>query len=405
MADRDHASCDAGARIGARLGRESASDAVGPVETAAGVEDRTGLSPQRIVFRGDGTFLKTLRGRVDAHFAGRRRCGDPRLYRKALVIAVWFAASYGLLLASQSVWTQLMLCVSYALAACALAFNVFHDTHHGAFSCSKRVNAVLGRLTCIVLGPARHFWWQKHHVLHHRFTNIFKWDDDVESRGYLRLSPRQPWRPKYRHQHRFFSLLYALNTLEWFFVKDFVQYFSQRVNPYQPAPAMTRNEKLEFWLCKAAYFGGFVALPFLFLPAPRVVVGLLLFHLVMSLSLTLVFQLAHLTETAEFPVPTGTPITIEDEWAAHQMRTTTNFAMTNPLVNWFTGGLNFQIEHHLFPHISHTHYPDISAIVRRTAREFGLPYNTHHGFVDAVRSHYRMVRELAAEPRRAAAAA
>jgi linoleoyl-CoA desaturase len=299
---------------------------------------------------------------------------------------------------SESVWAQILLGVSYGLAASALGFNVFHDANHGAFSSNPRVNLFLSRLTCTVLGAGRYFWRHKHEVLHHRFTNIFEWDDDVETRGQLRLSPRQPWQPKFRNQHRFFFVFYGVNTMEWFFIKDFVQYYTLRINPHQRIPPMSRADVLEFWASKAIYFAVFAALPFAFLPAWQAVVGLLIFHIVFGLSLTFIFNLAHGVENVDFPVPTGNPATIEEDWAAHQMRTTANFGINNRLLNWFAGGLNFQIEHHLFPYINHTHYPDISGIVQRTASEFGLPYNLYDTYFGAVNSHFRVVRELGMEP-------
>lgn len=349
-----------------------------------------------LVFSGRSAFLANVRERVDAALEGKAAAGDARLHRKAMFIAVWFVGSYTALLLIDNAWMQLVLCVSFAFAASALAFNVFHDANHESFFVSRRANRILAITTCTVLGAARHFWRQKHHVLHHTYPNVYKWDDDVESRGFLRLSPRQPWHPRFRGQHFFFGFLYAFNSLEWFFVKDFVQYVRGRVNPHQAAPPMSVWDHVEFWASKAIYFGIFVVLPFALFPAERVIVGLLVFHATFSITLTFVFQLAHLTDEVAFPIPAGNAI--DDDWAAHQLRTTANFATDNWLANWFTGGLNHQIEHHLFPHISHTHYPDIAPIVQRTADEFGLPYHSFPRVLDAVSGHYRMVRDLSVEP-------
>jgi linoleoyl-CoA desaturase len=353
--------------------------------------------PKRIGFGGTGTFLQTVRTRVDEHLADCPR-SDVRLHRKGALIAVWFIASYGLLLTVRAGWVQLLLCLSYALAAAAWGFNLFHDANHGSFAASRRVNLLVSRLSCLVLGPGRYFWCHKHNALHHRFTNIFAWDDDIETRGHLRLSPRQPWQPKFKNQHRFFFVFYCLSTLEWLCTKDFVQYFTLRLNPYQGIPPMSRGDKWEFWVSKVAYYAVFVALPFAVLPPGRVVAGLLLFHVVLSLWLAFIFNLAHVTEKANFPVPSGSTATIEEEWAAHQLRTTVNFAPNNRLLNWFAGGLNFQIEHHLFPHLSHTHYPAISGIVRLTAQEFGLPYHCYETYFGSVTGHYRVLRECGKEP-------
>jgi linoleoyl-CoA desaturase len=303
--------------------------------------------------------------------------GDVRLRRKGAIIVVWLAASYGMLLA----WRlpspcQVLLCLSYALAACALAFNVFHDANHGAWSERTSTNLALSRMTCIVLGPARFFWRYKHHTLHHRGPNVSKWDDDVESRGFLRLSPQQPWRPRYRYQHRFAFLLYAFNTIEWVFIKDFVQLLTGRLNEHQATPTMSRSDILEFWTCKLAHFAGFVLLPFMFHPALEVLVALGVVHVAMGFILTVVFQLAHLNEHAAFPAAAeGSRSAVDSDWGAHQLLTTMNFATQSRVINWFTGGLNFQIEHHLFPAMSHTYYPEVSAIVRSTVAEFGLPYH------------------------------
>ena len=353
---------------------------------------------ERPNFVGTGAFIKTVHGRVEEYFSSRPRRDDPALFGKASLIGLWFLSSFALLLSVDQVWAQIVLCISYALAASAVGFNIFHDSIHGSFSSSKRVNVLMSSLACMALGVGRYFWWYKHNILHHRFTNIYKWDDDMETRGHLRLSPHQPWETKFKNQQRFFFLLYCFHTLEWLYVKDFVQYFSGRINGFQKFPPMTRGEKLEFWFCKIFHLVVFVGLPFVFLPWVNVLVGMLLFHVILSLALAFVFNLAHEVEKAEFPRLDGAPATIKEEWAAHQMRTTVNFATKNTVLNWYAGGLNFQVEHHLFPHISHAHYPRISEIVERTAKDFGLPYHRYDGYFETVRSHFRVLRHLGVQP-------
>ena len=230
------------------------------------------------------------------------------------------------------------------------------------------------------------------------FTNIHGWDDDLETRGFLRVSPHQPWKPRYRGQHLFAAALYAINAIELVFIKDFTQYFTLRINPYQDMPAMSDIEKVEFWSAKAAYLAIFVVLPFAFLPALHVVVGILIYQLTLGLSLALVFGMAHQVEMVVLPVRQGASSTLYEDWGAHQMRTTVNFATLSRGWNWFSGGLNHQIEHHLFPGTSHTHYPAMGAVVRRTALEFGLPYNHFDTYGEALHSHYRLLRTLSAKP-------
>jgi linoleoyl-CoA desaturase len=347
-----------------------------------------------IRFSADGGFFRTVRARVYGHLGTRAHVGDPRLWNKAVLIAVWFVVSYFAVLSAEGTVKQVLSCISLGVAAAALGLNIFHDANHGSFSANPRINLLLSLLTSALLGASRIFWHYKHHVLHHRFTNIHRWDDDVESRGFLRMSPQQNGEKRYRYQHYFFLVLYAFNTLEWFFVKDFVQYFTLRLNRYQQLSPLSWMECCEFWFCKSIYITLFCAVPFLVYDPARALLGLLLFHVTLSLPLTLVFNLAHATEKVDFPEPIGNPPEIADEWAAHELRTTSNFGTRSQVLNWVAGGLNFQIEHHLFPRICHTYYPDISDLVRCTAAEFGLPYHHYETYFSALRSHYYFLRRL-----------
>jgi linoleoyl-CoA desaturase len=181
-------------------------------------------------------------------------------------------------------------------------------------------------------------------------------------------------------------------------VKDFVQYFTLRMNARQCIPAMSKAQKIEFWAAKSIYLTVFIAMPIALLPASHVVVGFLIYQATLGLSLALVFGMAHQVELAQFSAAGGSTPTISEEWAAHQMRTTVNFANASPAWNWFSGGLNHQIEHHLFPSISHTHYPDIRQLVRDTALEFHLPYHQFRTHAEALASHYRLLRKLSERP-------
>ncbi len=349
-------------------------------------------------FRADAGFMSVLRARVQAQLAGRLPSGDPRLHRKAAIIIAWFALSYAAMLLAPGAQLWLPAAVSLGLAAAALGLNVFHDANHGAFSARPERNLAIARLASLVLGASRHLWRYKHHTLHHRFTNLPELDDDLESRGVLRFSPHQPWSPWHRFQHRYFPLAYALNTIEWFFVKDLVQYATLRMNRHQRIPRLRRAAHVEFWLTKLGYIGLFVVLPVMALGWAPALGALVVFHMTFGLVLTLVFNLAHLTEHAEHPPPPASTAAAQVEWAAHQLLTTANFGTGNRLLNWFAGGLNFQVEHHLFPGMSHSFYPEISPVVRATATEFGLPYHEHPTWREAVRSHARLLHALAARP-------
>ena len=355
---------------------------------------------ERVTFDGSGEFLRAVRARVQTSLDGQALSGGGRLHAKAAITVLWYLGSFAGLLTVHATWEQLVLCVSYGLAASAVGFNVFHDAGHGAMSPDRRVNFAVAVFASAILGPSRYLWGFKHNVLHHRNTNIHTWDDDLETRGFLRLTPEQRWKWRYTGQHLFVFVLYAVNAIEMVFIKDFVQYFSLRINEHQRIPAMSVPQKIEFWLTKAVYFTIFVGLPFALLPAGRVLAGFVIYEFTVGLALALVFGMAHQVELIAFPAPQGAPPTIGEEWAAHQMRTTANFATVSPLWNWYTGGLNHQIEHHLFPGMSHTRYGAIKRVVRDTAAEFGLPYHHFETYGAALGSHYRLLRRLGTRPAR-----
>jgi linoleoyl-CoA desaturase len=125
--------------------------------------------------------------------------------------------------------------------------------------------------------------------------------------------------------------------------------------------------------------------------------GFITMHFIAGVILTVVFQLAHTVEGTTHPVPDETG-TIENNWAVHQMNTTVNFSRQSRLISWYVGGLNFQVEHHLFPTICHVHYPEISEIVKTTAEEFGIPYLENRTFMDAVNSHIETLRRFGRLP-------
>jgi linoleoyl-CoA desaturase len=142
----------------------------------------------------------------------------------------------------------------------------------------------------------------------------------------------------------------------------------------------------------------YIVIPVMMLGWGPFLIGYFLMNAAMGLTLSFVFQLAHVVENTEFTDAShlNGKLTMKDAWAVHQVRTTSNFATDNKVLSWFVGGLNFQIEHHLFPKISHVHYPAISKIVEKRCAEFGIPYNNIPSFTDAVMSHVNTMKKFGA---------
>jgi len=143
----------------------------------------------------------------------------------------------------------------------------------------------------------------------------------------------------------------------------------------------------------------FLVVPILTVGFVDTLIGFLIMTLVAGFILSIVFQLAHTVEHTHFPLPDEATGKMEDEWAVHQIKTTANFATKNKLVSWLVGGLNFQVEHHLFPKISHVHYPAISKIIKKACQEYGIQYIEYKRVRTAVASHVAFLREMGRSPR------
>jgi len=180
-----------------------------------------------------------------------------------------------------------------------------------------------------------------------------------------------------------------------FILRDFMMVFVGKSDANHVYPKMTANDKIIFWAGKLFYFTIMFALPLLVFPWWQVLIGFFIIMLTVGVVMGVVFQLAHISGDADFPEPVGDPLHIENEWAMHQVQTTADFAPRNKLLSWYIGGLNYQIEHHLLPHICHLNYPHIAPIVRQTCEEFGMRYVCYPTWRKAFSAHWHELRFLA----------
>ena len=357
------------------------------------------MPTRKISFPARADFYKTLKRRVQQYFTENKlpRTGTWRMFLKTGIILSWFVVSYILLVFfSTSLIMAIISAFAVAQGFVLVGFNIMHDANHGSLSKNRRINNLLG-FTMDLIGGSRMLWLQKHNILHHTYTNIEELDDDIHSNGLLRLSPRQEWRPWHRFQHLYAFPVYSLLTLSWMTFSDFNKFFTGRIGEYELRKP-SRAEAIIFFLTKLFYFGYMLLLPLLFHPLLHVLIAFVGIHLILGFTLSIVFQLAHTVEGNTFPVPHKESGTIENEWAIHQVETTANFAPGNKLATWYQGGLNFQIEHHLFTNICHIHYPAVSKIVEKTCREMGISYVSYPTVRSAISAHYRFLRSLGKKP-------
>ena len=345
-------------------------------------------------FTATPSFYNDLRRRVNQYFSEENAAptGNWRLYSKAIFLITSHIGIYVTLVFFTPIWwISLPLCAILGILTAGIGFNVMHDGGHGSFSKSKTLNRAAA-FSLNVLGGSDFMWNIKHNVIHHSFTNVDGVDDDIDVNPFLRMCKTQTFHWFHRFQHVYFVVLYAIMYFFWMFYLDYRKYFRGYIGVVE-INTMKPVQHIVFWGSKFLSYFLFLVLPIFFVGFIPTLIGFAVFVTITGFIISIIFQLAHTVEHTDFPMPADTGI-IENEWAIHQVQTTANFATNNSIVTWFCGGLNFQIEHHLFPKVSHVHYPAISRIVREACQEYGIQYIEFPRVTSAVASHYRLLRSL-----------
>ncbi|MCO6459980.1 MAG: acyl-CoA desaturase [Saprospiraceae bacterium] len=336
-----------------------------------------------------------LRKRVNHYFEEKqiKPTGNNRLFWKAGILLTLFGLTVLHLFIFQPTWPfALAECFFLGLLIAAIGFNVMHDGSHGSFSTSESSNR-LASYSMSMLGASHFLWNIKHNVIHHTYTNVDGLDDDIEVGALMRFAPNQKKYKLHRFQHIYFPSLYMIMYLYWVFAADYKKYFTQKIGEF-PLGMMRRQDHIRFWLVKIWHAIAFCILPIYLFGFWPWLLGFLIMSLTAGFCLSIVFQLAHTVEDTAFPLPDTDSNKFEDEFAAHQIKTTANFGTGSKVLSWLLGGLNFQVEHHLFPKISHIHYPAISNVVKKVCDEYQLKYIEYKTMWAAFLAHVRFLRQM-----------
>lgn len=347
-------------------------------------------------------FFRTLNKRVNDYFHenGLSRSGNWKLHLKTVVMFLLYLGPYFLLLFTDLPgYVQLILAVVMGVGMAGVGMNVMHDANHGSYSSKNWVNKLMGSSMYILSGNVYN-WQVQHNVLHHTYTNIHGHDEDLETGNIMRFSEHSKWRRFHRFQHIYSIFLYGLLTINWVLTADFKQthrYLKRKLSYGKMPKPFTQWSTLLG--TKILYAVVWLVIPLLFFNIAwwKILIGFFIMHYTAGLILSVIFQLAHVVEDTEMILPDESG-TMKNTWAIHQLFTTANFSTKNKLVNWFTGGLNHQVEHHIFPNISHVHYNKIAKIVKSTAKEFNLPYNEYQTTRKAIIAHFKHLKQMGAKP-------
>lgn len=320
---------------------------------------------------------------------------------KSIVMFALYFTPYALILSGivTSGWVMIALVVIMGFGLAGIGLSVMHDANHGAYSSKRWLNTLIG-YSMNLIGANAFNWKMQHNVLHHSYTNVHEEDEDISPRGVLRLSPHSDWKRMHKYQFIYAWFLYGLMTLIWMLVND----FRRLVKYHRNGMAKQHNFSItrEWFILvgsKLLYITYMFVIPVMVTSLAwwQILTGILIMHYIAGFILAIIFQPAHVIEGTEYPLPDEQRM-LENNWAVHQLLTTTNFGNRDRWFSWFVGGLNFQIEHHLFPNICHVHYHKISVIVKTTAHEFGLPYKSSRTFLDALAGHARLLKQLGMKP-------
>jgi linoleoyl-CoA desaturase len=315
------------------------------------------------------------------------------------MFTLFFIPYVFILTLSMPSWLQILLTFVMGVGMAGVGMNVMHDGNHESFSKKSWVNKLMGSSIYILAGNVYN-WKVQHNVLHHTYTNVHGHDEDLDAGRILRFTKHAEWKWYHRFQHYYSILLYGLLTINWAITTDFIQmkrYMKQKL-AYGKLPNPFVNWST-LVISKIVYLSLWIVLPIAVLKLAwwKILIGFFIMHYTAGLILSVIFQLAHVMDAAEMPLPEKDG-SLKNTWAIHQLKTTVNFSPKSKIINWFTGGLNHQVEHHIFPNISHIHYGKIAEIVKKTAKEFNLPYNEYRTTRKALIAHFSYLRLMGVKP-------
>ncbi|MBT8327599.1 MAG: acyl-CoA desaturase [Bacteroidia bacterium] len=343
-------------------------------------------------------FSRELRANVEGYFRDNKisKFATSALKMKAAILLVTFFGSYVVIMTlGLPLWVMFFICILMGVAKAGIGMGVMHDANHGSFSKNKTINKIFGK-TADVLGVSSSNWINQHNKLHHTYTNIHGHDEDVDGKGLFRFTPDAPLKKMHKFQHLYWSFFYGFLTLGWFFA-DAAAYKKYRERGLNKTEGIKKFKEIAgIIFFKLFYVFYMIVLPIIVLDAAwwQVIIGVIAVEFTAGMILSVIFQMAHVVDKFDLSNHDKFDGETKDEWTVHQIKNTFDFAVNNKIITWFCGGLNFQVEHHLFPNISHAHYPKLYQIVKETAAKYQIDYQEFVTFREAFKSHLIFLRKL-----------
>ena len=351
------------------------------------------MKPVQFNMQKSKEFYETLKHKVKEYFDTQKKSdkGNRYLYSKAIILFTsWIGAYCLIVFVAQSVRAVIGSYIIFGVIGALIGFNIMHDGGHGWFSKKKRLNN-LAWFSMNILWSNICFGKIQNNMLHHTYTNIDQYDDDIDSRPIFRFHPEQERKRFHKYQYLYFLPLYWLGTWSLMFYGDFRRYFQRTIGSFS-LKKLPLFEHVLFRTTKLFMISLYFIIPAFAVGWWKALIGMVCMYFFMSMFLNTIFQLAHVLEKTS--MVSHKDYKVEEHRAVHQLETTANFAMRNPVWTWLLGGLNFQVEHHLFPQISHVHYPKIARIVQQVCHQYWIPYHSYATVTSAFVSHVKYIKNM-----------
>ena len=338
-------------------------------------------------------FLKQLQTEVNFYLrhSSKSKYADYSFYLKGTILFALYLSFYFVFLFYPPHWYTLLVYIAMGPLAILLGLNVAHDAAHGVAHPNKIVNNLLLR-TFDFLGASSNVWKARHVFSHHNYANILNEDSDLKQSSLVRIFPSDKIRKANRFQHLYIPLLFLHYTFNWLFVRDFKD-LMERTEDGKRKIRCSKINWIEIISFKIFYFSYIIIIPLILADFfwYETLIAYVLMNYAAGITITLALVPAHVASTSEFPLPNSDG-KMNHSWSHHQLITTTDYSTNSAIINWMMGGFNHHVVHHLFPHISHVHYKQITPILIKVTKERGLKYNYESSLINAFTSHFRLLK-------------
>ncbi len=320
--------------------------------------------------------------------------GNVALWLKTISLVLLIGLSYYSLLHAASFIDLILSYFAFGFFFLVLGINIGHDAAHNCVTGNRRADNILFQLIFGLQGLSGYVWKIRHNFSHHIFPNIYDNDTDLEISKWVLLSPHAKQMAIHKYQHLYAPLMYMWFSLSWIFYVDLAMLFKkQHANlKLSKVPVL---EVIKLIVIKLTYLFTFLLLPAIMtgLPFLHIFMAYLIMNFTVSVFLAFTFYISHHVLETKYAEAKYDNTVVNTSWIRHQIVSTSDFSTDSRLGNYIFGGFNLHVAHHIFPEVSHIHYPALTKIIKKTLEENELPWYKSFSFYNGVISHLSLLKK------------